>query len=144
MFQLWKAWTRYLSSSHTYIRHNAYRTLLFFLEGTVTNPAIWWFFTRPVFPYLCPRATVTLSWIAEYMPNFVAIFHKYISFFRLGSSFKQTRRLLPPADNLLMNSLLSLSQITLVDRKILVSEWICLSNSVITLIGKRPKNRLQF
>ena len=34
-------------------------------------------------------------------------------------------------------------QITLVDRKILVSEWICINNSVITLVDKRPKNRLQ-
>ena len=29
------------------------------------------------------------------------------------------------------------------DRKILVSEWICINNSVITLVDKRPKNRLQ-
>ena len=29
------------------------------------------------------------------------------------------------------------------DRKILVSEWICINNSVITLVEKRPKNRLQ-
>ena len=42
-----------------------------------------------------------------------------------------------------MNPLLYLSQITLVDRKILVSELICISNSVITLVDKRPKNRLQ-
>ena len=38
----------------------------------------------------------------------------------------------------------SLSQITLVDEVILVSEWICIRNSVITLVDKRPKNRLQF
>ena len=44
----------------------------------------------------------------------------------------------------LMNPLLSLSQIILVDKKILVSEWIFISNSVITLVDKRPKNRLQF
>ena len=42
-----------------------------------------------------------------------------------------------------MNPLFSLSQITLVDRKILVSEWICLSNSVITLVDKRSENRVQ-
>ena len=54
----------------------------FFLEGTVTNPAICnWFFTRPVFSYLCPRATVRLSWVAEYISTFVAFFHKYISRF---------------------------------------------------------------
>ena len=45
--------------------------------------------------------------------------------------------------NNVMNPLFSFSQITLVDRKILVSEWICISNSVITLVDKRPKNRLQ-
>ena len=42
-----------------------------------------------------------------------------------------------------MNPLFSLSQITLVDRKILVSELICVSNSVITLVDKWPTNRLQ-
>ena len=42
-----------------------------------------------------------------------------------------------------MNPLFSLSQITLVDKKILVSQWICIGNSVITLVEKRPKNRLQ-
>ena len=45
--------------------------------------------------------------------------------------------------NNVMNPLFSFSQITLVDRKILVSEWICISNSVITLVDERPKNRLQ-
>ena len=39
--------------------------------------------------------------------------------------------------NNVMNPLFSFSQITL------VSEWICISNSVITLVDKRPKNRLQ-
>ena len=42
-----------------------------------------------------------------------------------------------------MNPLFSLSQITLIDRKILVSEWICMSNSAIMLVDKQPKNRLQ-
>ena len=42
-----------------------------------------------------------------------------------------------------MNPLFSLFQTTLVDRKILVSEWIFTNNSVITLIDKRPKNLLQ-
>ena len=102
-----------------------------------------WFLTRSVFSYLCPRTTVTLSWVAKYVPTFVAIFHKYISFFRLGSIFKQTRRSLPQADEWLMNPLFSFTQITLVDRKILVSEWICINNSVITLVDKRPKTRLQ-
>ena len=42
-----------------------------------------------------------------------------------------------------MNPLFPLTQITLVDRKILVLEWICINNSVITLVDKRPKDRLQ-
>ena len=45
-----------------------------------------------------PTGQGNVSWIAEYIPNFVAIFHKYISFFRLGSISKQTRRSLPQAD----------------------------------------------
>ena len=110
-----------------------------FLEGTVQSD---WFFTRSVFSYLCPRATVTLSWVAEYIPTFVAIFHKYISFCRLGSIFKQTHRSLPQAD-LWILSFLSLKSLWLTKNLVLVSEWIFISNSVITLVDKRPKNRLQ-
>ena len=42
-----------------------------------------------------------------------------------------------------MIPLFSLTQITLVDRKILVSEWICINNSVVTLLDKWPKTCLQ-
>ena len=42
-----------------------------------------------------------------------------------------------------MIPLFSLSQITLIDKKIEVSEWICVNNSVITMVDKRPKNRLE-
>ena len=42
------------------------------------------------------------------------------------------------------NPLFSLSQVTLVDWKIFVLEWLfCISNGVITLVDRRPKNRLQ-
>ena len=101
--------------------------------------------TASVFSCLCSRATVTLSWVAEYIPTFVTILHIYIyiSFFRLGNIFKQRRRSLPQADKQLINPLFSPSQITLVDRKILVPEWICINISVITLVDKRPKNCLQ-
>ena len=51
-----------------------------------------------------------------------------------------SHRSLPQAD---LWILLSLSQINLVDKKILVSEWICIGNGVITSVDKRPKNRLQ-
>ena len=70
----------------------------FFLEGTVKILQSDWFFTRSVFFYLSPRATVTLSWVVEYIPTFVAIFHKYILFFRLGSIFKRRRWSEPRAD----------------------------------------------
>ena len=33
-----------------------------------------WLLVRSVFSYLYPRATITLSWVAEYIPTFVAIF----------------------------------------------------------------------
>ena len=94
---------------------------------------IWLVFsTRSVFSYLCPRVTVTFSWVADYILTFVAIFHKYISFFQLGSIFKQRRRSL-------INSLFSLSQITLVDRKILVSKWIFINNGLqlILIVHKK-------
>ena len=50
----------------------------------------YWLFRQSVFSYLCPRATVTLSGVAGYIPTFVAIFHEYI--------FEQRRRSLPQAD----------------------------------------------
>ena len=47
-----------------------------FSEGTVTNSAIW-LVLYPVSIFLS-LPTVTLSWVAEYIPTFGAIFHKYI------------------------------------------------------------------
>ena len=44
----------------------------------------------------------------------------------LGSIFKQRRRSPPQADKWLINPLFSLSQVILVDRKLLVSKWICI------------------
>ena len=40
-------------------------------------------------------------------------------------------------------SIVLLKKWVVVERKILVFRWICISNSVITLVDKRPKNRLQ-
>ena len=48
---------------------------------------------------------------------------------------KDVGHYLKPMNNLLILSFLSLKK--------LVSEWICINNSVITLVDKRPKNRLQ-
>ena len=41
-------------------------------------------FARSVISYLCPLATVTLAWVPKYISTFIAIFHKYISFFPAG------------------------------------------------------------
>ena len=114
----------------------------FFSEGTVTNPVIW-LVLRAVRIFLSlPRGRVTFSWVAEYIPTFTTIFHKYISFFRLGNIFKQRRRSQPQADKQLIISLFSLSQIALVVRKMFVAKWICISKSVTRLVDRQPKNRL--
>ena len=102
--------------------------IYFFLEGTVTNPAIWLvLYLVSTFPSLP-------------ISNFIAIFHKYTSFCPLGSIFKQTHRSLPQADLRILSFSLS-NQFSW--QKILVSEWICIGNGVITSVDKRPKNRLQ-
>ena len=64
----------------------------FFLEGTVTHPAIWLVLSAVRIFLSLSTGAATLSWVAEYIPTFVAIFHKYISFSRLGSIFKKRRR----------------------------------------------------
>ena len=75
------------------------RNSLFVPQCRLFNKLVNFFlFARSVFSYLCPRATVTVALVAEYIPTFIAIFHKYISFFRLGSNFKQRRRSLPQAN----------------------------------------------
>ena len=110
-----------IKTSYTFIAHTV--GVFFFSEGNLIGS-------------LCGLSF--LSWVAEYIPIFVANYHKYISFFRLGSILsKDVSHYLKPINNLLILSFLP--QINSVDRKILVSEWICISNSVITLIDKRPK-----
>ena len=54
-------------------------------EGTVTNPAIW--LAPSVVRIFLTLPTVKVSWVPDFIPTFVAIFHKYISFYRLGSFF---------------------------------------------------------
>ena len=66
------------------------------------------------FSYLCPRATVTLSRVAEYMPTFVAIFHKYISFFGWAVFLsKDVGHYLKPIKKFLILSFLSLKSLRL-------------------------------
>ena len=74
----------------------SYKNYFFLKEGTVTNPVIW-LVLYPVSIFLSLPTGLGNAFV-KYIPNFVAIFHKYISFFRLGSIFKQTSRLLPQAD----------------------------------------------
>ena len=62
---------------------------LFFSEGTVTNPAIFEVLNAFRIFLSLPSGTATLARVAGYIPSFVAIFHKYISFYQLGSIFKQ-------------------------------------------------------
>ena len=62
---------------------------LFFSEGTVTSPAILEVLNAFRIFQSLPSGTATLARVTGYIPSFVAIFHKYISFCQLGSIFKQ-------------------------------------------------------
>ena len=76
-------------------------SFFFFSEDTVTNPAIW-LVLYPVSIFLSLS-----SWVAEYMPPFVAIFHKYISFF----GWADVGYYLKPINNLLILFYLSLKSL---------------------------------
>ena len=78
-----------------------------------------------------------LSWVAVYIPTFVAIFHKYISFFQLGSIFKQRRWPLP--NNLLILSFLSLKSRWLTEKYWSQNEFVL---AIVSLRDKQPKNLL--
>ena len=96
---------------------NKYYLFIFFLEGTVTNPAIWSVLYPVSNSYLCPRATVTLSWIAEYIPTFVVIFHKYTSFSGWAVFLsKHVGHYLKPINNLWILSFLSLKLLWLTEK----------------------------
>ena len=62
---------------------------LFFSEGTVTSLAILEVLNAFRIFQSLPSGTATLARVTGYIPSFVAIFHKYISFCQLGSIFKQ-------------------------------------------------------
>ena len=62
----------------------------------------------------------------------------------LGNSMQKRVDSVQRSNKPKQSSLFSLSQVTLVDWKIFVLEWLfCISNGVITLVDRRPKNRLQ-
>ena len=101
-----KAWLILLLNECEYMKIVTF----FFFEGTVTNPAIWLVVLSAVRIFLSqPTGTITLSWVAQYIPTFDAIFHKNISFFWLGSIFK-------PINNLLILSFLSLKSLWLTEK----------------------------
>ena len=84
----------------------------FFSEGTVTNPVIW-LVLRAVRIFLSlPRGRVTFSWVAEYIPTFTTIFHKYISFSGWAIFLsKDVGHNLKPINNLSFLSFLSLNRL---------------------------------
>ena len=99
--------------------------IYFFLEGTVTNPAIWSVLYPVSNSYLCPRATVTLSWIAEYIPTFVVIFHKYTSFSGWAVFLsKHVGHYLKPINNLWILSFLSLKSLWLTEKYWFQNEFV--------------------
>ena len=68
---------------------------------------------------------VTLSWVAEYIPIFVANFHKYISFFPLGSILsKDVGHYFKPINNSLILSFLSLKSILLTEKYWFQNEFV--------------------
>ena len=82
------------------------RTVLYFWflsVGTVTNPAILLVINAVQIFLSLPTGTVSLARAADYIPNFVAILHNYISFCRLGNIFRQIiSKKIKPINNLLI------------------------------------------
>ena len=73
-------------------------------------PRIPWLVLTAVRIFLSlPTGAVTLSWVAENIPSFFAIFHVYILFCRLGSIYKQIKSI----NNLLILSFLFLKSLCL-------------------------------
>ena len=117
--------------------------LFIFSDGRILQSD--WFFTQSVFSYLCPRARVTFSWVAEYIPSFVGIF---INIFRFTGwavfLSKDVGHYLKLINNLWILSFLSLKSLCLTEKcSFQNDDFFCISNSVITLVDRRPKNRLQ-
>ena len=113
-----------------------------FSEGAVTNPVILLAISAVRIFLSLPTGTVSLAQAPHYMPNFVAIFRKYISFCQLGSIFKQIIwQKIKPINNLLIFNF-SLSQITLVASQKFGFEMNFGSKYVIKWVDARPKNHL--
>ena len=100
----------------------------FFSEGTVTDPGILLVLNAVRVFLSLPTGTVPLERTADYICSFVAIFHKFISFCRLDSIFKQiVLEQIKPIDNLFILSF-SLSDHFVCLQKKLVLRWILVAN----------------
>ena len=111
---------------------------LFFSEGTVTNPAIFEVLNAFRIFLSLPSGTATLARVAGYIPSFVAIFHKYISFCQLDINFKQfILKQIKLINNLLI---LSFSLSSHCDAGKKNGEIIFGSKHVIKWVDTRPKN----
>ena len=87
-----------------------------------------------------------ISWLIRYMKKITQFWLVKINAV-LGNSMQKRVDSVQKSNKQVTNQnnpLFSLSQVTLVDWKIFVLEWLfCISNGVITLVDRRPKNRLQ-
>ena len=84
-----------------------------------------------------------ISWLIRYMKKITQFWLVKINAV-LGNSMQKRVDSVQRSNKPKQSSLFSLSQVTLVDWKIFVLEWLfCISNGVITLVDRRPKNRLQ-
>ena len=84
-----------------------------------------------------------ISWLIRYMKKITQFWLVKINAV-LGNSMQKRVDSVQRSNKPKQSSLFSLSQVTLVDWTIFVLEWLfCISNGVITLVDRRPKNRLQ-
>ena len=87
-----------------------------------------------------------ISWLIRYMKKITQFWLVKINAV-LGNSMQKRVDSVQRSNKQVTNQnnpLFSLSQVTLVDWKIFVLEWLfCISSGVITLVDRRPKNRLQ-
>ena len=96
---------------------------IFFSEGTVTNPTIWLVLSAVRIFLSLSTGKITLSWVAEYISTFVAIFPRYILFCWPGTLLSKV--FLGKSCRLKNLFILSFfSPITLVVGKKLFSKWI--------------------
>ena len=87
-----------------------------------------------------------ISWLIRYMKKITQFWLVKINAV-LGNSMQKRVDSVQRSNKQVTNQnnpLFSLSQVTSVDWKIFVLEWLfCISNGVLTLVDRRPKNRLQ-